>query len=163
MSIAISQFRSTTLEETTHAADHSSAFGFPAWFRPAYFPPVGVRRMTRRTQFDFPAFYAALGATVKARDTTWKAVSEQTGVSQTTLSRMSNGRQPDAASLTALSAWSGLDPVDFTSAPKRAREPIALVSKLLREDPNLDRAGADALETIIKAAYDRFRRQSEGR
>lgn len=119
--------------------------------------------MTRRAQFDFPSFYAALSATVKARDTTWKAVSEQTGVSQTTLSRMSNGRQPDAASLTALSAWSGLDPVEFMSAPRRAREPIAMVSKLLREDPNLDHAGADALETIITAAYDRFRRQGDDR
>ena len=119
--------------------------------------------MTRRARFDFPSFYAVLNATVKARDTTWKAVSEQTGVSQTTLSRMSNGRQPDAASLTALAAWSGLDPVDFMSTPRRAREPIAMVSKLLREDPNLDRAGADALETIITAAYDRFKRQAEDR
>ena len=122
-----------------------------------------ARGMTRRTGFDFPTFYAALSATVKARDTTWKAVSEQTGVSQTTLSRMANGRQPDAASLTALSAWSGLDPVEFISAPKRAREPIAMVSKLLREDPNLDPAGADALETIITTAYERFRRQGDDR
>ena len=119
--------------------------------------------MTRRARFDFPSFYAALSATVKVRDTTWKAVSEETGVSQTTLSRMSSGRKPDAASLTALSAWSGLDPVDFMSTPQRAREPIAMVSKLLREDPNLDRAGADALETIITAAYDRFRRQGDDR
>lgn len=115
--------------------------------------------MTRRDRFNFPSFYAALSATVKARDTTWKAVSEQTGISQTTLSRMANGRQPDAASLTALSAWSGLDPVDFIATPRREREPIAMVSKLLREDPNLDRTGADALETIITAAYDRFKRQ----
>ena len=119
--------------------------------------------MTQRARFDFPSFYAALSATVKARDTTWKAVSTQTGVSQTTLSRMSNGRQPDAASLTALSAWSGLDPVDFMSTPRHAREPMAMVSKLLREDPNLDRADADALETIIRAAYDRFRRQGSDR
>ena len=119
--------------------------------------------MTRRSKFDFPSFYAALSTTVKARDTTWKAVSEQTEVSQTTLSRMSNGRQPDAASLTALSAWSGLDPVDFMSGPKRSREPIAMVSKLLRDDPNLDRAGADALEIIITTAYDRFRRQDNDR
>ena len=90
-------------------------------------------------------------------------MSEQTGVSQTSLSRMSNGRQPDATSLTALSAWSGLNPVDFTSAPKRAREPIAMVSKLLREDPNLDPAAAAALETIITAAYERFRRQGDDR
>lgn len=117
--------------------------------------------MTQRAKFNFPSFYAALSATVKARDTNWKAVSEQTGVSQTTLSRMSRGRQPDAASLTALSAWSGLNPVDFTSARKRAREPIAMVTKLLREDPNLDRAGADALATIITAAYDRLKRQDD--
>ena len=76
---------------------------------------------------------------------------------------MSNGRQPDAASLTALSAWSGLDPVDFMPTPRRTREPIAMVSKLLRDDPNLDSAGADALETIITAAYDRFKRKADDR
>ena len=149
-------------EETGNADDHRRTIDFPANSRPTvHRPGAGARGMTQRARFDFPSFYAALSATVKARDTTCKAVSEQTGVSQTTLSRMSNGRQPDAASLTALSAWSGLDPVDFMSAPRRAREPIAMVSKLLREDPNLDRAGADALETIITAAYDRFRRQGE--
>jgi len=119
--------------------------------------------MTRRARFDLPSFYAALSTTVKVRDATWKAVSEQTGVSQTTLSRMSNGRQPDAASLTALAAWSGLDPVDFMSMPRRSCEPMAMVSKLLREDPNLDHAGADALEIISTAAYDRFRRQTDDR
>ena len=164
MSIAISHSRTTTVEGTDYADDHGRAPGFPADSRPALRPPaVEVHSMTRRTRFDFPSFYAALSATVKARNTTWKAVSEQTGVSQTTLSRMSNGRQPDAASLTALSAWSGINPVDFMSTPRRPREPIAMVSKLLREDPNLDRAGADALETIITAAYDRFRRQGEDR
>ena len=116
--------------------------------------------MPRPPRFDFSAFYRALNATVTARNTTWKAVSEQTGVSQSTLSRMSKGRQPDAASLTALSAWSGLDPVDFTSVPKTRREPIAMVSKLLREDPHLDEASADALEAIIKTAYDGFKRRN---
>lgn len=114
--------------------------------------------MTERTQFDFLAFYKALSTTVRARNTNWKEVSEQTGVSQTTLSRMSKGRQPDAGSLTALSAWSGLNPVNFMAGPKHDSEPIAMVTKLLREDPNLDSAGTDALETIITAAYDRFKR-----
>lgn len=118
--------------------------------------------MTQRTQFDFLAFYRALQTTVQARKTRWKEVSEQTGVSQTTLSRMSKGRQPDAGSLTALAAWSGLNPVDFITVTKHDREPIAMVTKLLREDPNLDNEGADALETIIKAAYDRFKRSSSG-
>ena len=117
--------------------------------------------MPPHPRFDFSAFYRALSATVTARDTTWKAVSEQTGVSQSTLSRMSKGRQPDAASLTALSAWSGLDPVDFTTARRTRREPIAMVSRLLREDPDLDDASADALEAIIKTAYDSFKRRDQ--
>lgn len=116
--------------------------------------------MAEHLQFDFWGFYKALSATVAARNTNWKAVSEQTGISQTTLSRMSKGRQPNAESLTALSAWSGLNPADFTVGPKFNREPIAMVTKLLREDPNLDSAGADALEAIIRAAYERFKRES---
>ena len=116
--------------------------------------------MTQRLNFDFKAFYKALSATVGARDVNWKTVSEETGVSQSTLSRMSKGRQPDAASLTALSAWSGLNPVDFTAAPKNSAEPVAMVSRLLRSDPNLDEDGADALEAIITTAYERFKRRS---
>ena len=116
--------------------------------------------MTQRLNFDFTAFYKALNATVAARDISWKTVSEQTGVSQSTLSRMAKGRQPDAASLTALSAWSGINPVDFTAAPKNDPEPVAMVSRLLRADPNLDDDGADALEAIIKTAYDSLKRSS---
>ena len=118
--------------------------------------------MAEHPQFDFSGFYKALSATVAARNANWKEVSEQTGISQTTLSRMSKGRQPNAESLTALSAWSGLNPADFMAGPKFDREPIAMVTKLLRDDPNLDSTGADALEAIIKAAYDRFKREPTG-
>ena len=114
--------------------------------------------MTQRLNFDFEAFYKALSATVTARDMSWKSVSELTGVSQSTLSRMSKGRQPDAASLTALSAWSGLNPVDFTAVPKHNPEPVAMVSRLLRAAPDLDEDGADALEAIITAAYEKLKR-----
>ena len=116
--------------------------------------------MPQRLDFDFAAFYKALSATVAARDINWKVVSEQTGVSQSTLSRMARGRQPDAASLTALSAWSGINPVDFTTAPKNEPEAVARVSRLLRADPNLDEDSADALEAIITTAYERLKRPS---
>ena len=116
--------------------------------------------MPQRLDFDFAAFYRALSATVAARDTSWKAVSDQTGVSQSTLSRMSKGRQPDAASLMALSAWSGINPVDFSAAPKNDPEAVAMVSRLLRADPDLDEGGADALEAIITTAYERLKRPS---
>ena len=75
---------------------------------------------TERKGFDAEVFYKALAATAETRGMTWKQVSAATGVSQSTLSRMTAGRHPDAASLTALAAWAGLDPLAFT----RAREAV---------------------------------------
>lgn len=115
--------------------------------------------MTEAAAFDFGSFYKALAATVAARGLTWKQVSEETRVSQSTLSRMSSGRQPDAESLTALAAWSGLNPAEFYSGARRPPEPIALVGKLLRDDPNLDSQSADALAAMLQAAYTQLRRE----
>lgn len=112
--------------------------------------------------FDFSSFHRALVATAAARGVSWKTVSAETGVSQSTLSRMATGRQPDAASLTALAAWAGLNPVDFYGARAMSAEPMAMVSTLLRSDPRLDEQGADALEAIIRTAYERFRRETPG-
>ncbi|HUO15580.1 MAG TPA: helix-turn-helix domain-containing protein [Verrucomicrobiae bacterium] len=110
--------------------------------------------------FDGDAFYRALDATVKAKSMTWKQVSEDTGVSASTLTRMAQGRRPDAASLAALSAWAHLNPSDFVDTPFKAAkpEPLAQISTLLRSDPNLDIDSAEALEAIVKAAYERFRK-----
>lgn len=110
--------------------------------------------------FDGDAFYRALEATVTARGKNWKQVSAETGVSASTLTRMAQGRRPDAASLAALSAWAGLNPSDFVEAPFKARRPEAMaqISTLLRADPNLDPEGAEAIEAIVRAAYEKLRK-----
>lgn len=109
--------------------------------------------------FDGDAFYRALETTVATRKKTWKTVATETGVSASTLARMAQGRRPDAASLAALSAWAGLNPSDFVQAPySRSRpEAMAQISSLLRTDPNLDAEAAEAVEAIVKAAYERLR------
>lgn len=113
--------------------------------------------------FDGDAFYRALEATVKARSKNWKQVAAETGVSASTLTRMAQGRRPDAASLAALSAWAGLNPSDFVQTPYKAVQPevMAQLSTLLRADPNLDSNGAEALEAIVRAAYERLRKARE--
>ncbi len=116
--------------------------------------------MAQQLKIDFDSFYKALKSTVVARGVNWKVVSEQTGVSQSTLSRLSKGRQPDAASFTTLSAWLGINPVEFSYAPKKNPETVVMMSRLLHSDPNLDEDSAEAMEAIIKAAYDRFKRSS---
>jgi transcriptional regulator with XRE-family HTH domain len=111
--------------------------------------------------FDSAAFFAALEATVISRRRTWKQVSVETGVSASTLTRMTQGRGPDAASLAALSAWAGLNPSDFVRLPQPALrpEPIAQISALLRTDPRLDEQSAAALEAIVRAAYEKLKRE----
>src|SRR2546421_9352948 len=113
--------------------------------------------------FDADAFYRALEATVAARSKTWKQVAAETGVSASTLTRMAQGRKPDASSLAALSAWAGLNPSDFVRAPYKASRPesMAQISTLLRGDPNLDSDGAEAVEAIVRAAYARLRKNEE--
>lgn len=110
--------------------------------------------------FDGDAFYRALEVVVREKSRTWKQVSEETGVSASTLTRMAQGRRPDAASLAALSAWAQLNPSDFVQAPYKAAmpEPINQISSLLRSDPNLDTDSAEALDAIVRAAYERFKR-----
>src|SRR5437667_6375787 len=110
--------------------------------------------------FDGDAFYRALETTVTARSMTWKQVAADTGVSASTLTRMAQGRNPDASSLAALSAWAGLNPSDFVNAPYKGSGPeaIAQISTLLRSDPNLDTQSAAALEAIMKTAYERLRK-----
>jgi len=113
--------------------------------------------------FDGDGFYRALEATVIARSKNWKQVAAETGVNASTLTRMAKGKKPDAASLAALSAWAGLNPSDFVQAPYKAQRPesMAQISTLLRGDPNLDAEGAEAVEAIVRAAYEKLRKAQE--
>lgn len=113
--------------------------------------------------FDGDGFYRALQNTVTTRSKTWKQVAAETGISASTLARMAQGRRPDAASLAALSAWAGLNPSDFVHAPYKTQqsEPMAKISTLLRSDPSLDAQGADAVEAILRAAYERLRKSTD--
>lgn len=113
--------------------------------------------------FDGEAFYAALAATVTARGVTWKQVSHETGVSATTLTRMSQGRRPDAASLASLSAWATLNPAEFVGLQQAGRkpEPLAQITRLLRSDRRLKPDAAKALEVMIRTAYEQLRSASE--
>lgn len=116
--------------------------------------------MSENKGFDGDAFYRALETTVESRSKNWKQVAEETGVSASTLTRMAKGRKPDAASLAALSAWAGLNPSDFVHATYKTNRPesMAQISTLLRTDPNLDAQSAEAIEAIVKTAYEQMRK-----
>jgi transcriptional regulator with XRE-family HTH domain len=110
--------------------------------------------------FDADAFYETLDGERQTRGLTWKDVAAEARVSPSTLTRLGQGRRPDVDSFARLVAWGGFDAGQFVVMPK-ARSTGGFLTNLptyLRGDPNLDDKGVQALETIIRAAYDQFRR-----
>jgi transcriptional regulator with XRE-family HTH domain len=115
----------------------------------------------KKGTFDAGAFFSALDAQRIARRSNWKDVANQSGVSASTLTRMAQGRRPDVDSLAALVAWSGLNVNNYireADEERAAPEPLAMISTHLRADRNLTEEGAVALEELIKATYERLRR-----
>ena len=116
----------------------------------------------KRSSFDGDAFYASLDGERQSRRLNWRDVATEAGVSQSTLTRLGQGKRPDVDSFARLVAWGGFDAGRFVSAPKQGRAG-AFLSQLptyLRADPNLDDEGVRSLEAIIKAAYEQFQRRT---
>ncbi len=116
-----------------------------------------------RGSFDAPAFFAALDAERAARGKNWKQVSEQAGVSQSTLTRLAQGKRPDVDSLAALVDWAGLKADDYVMRVHQAESanPLAMISTYLKSDRNLTPAAAAALEKVVKATYEALRQDHE--
>ncbi len=121
-------------------------------------------RASGRKLFDSDAFYAALDGARQSQGLRWKDVAGKAEVSASTLTRMAQGRRPDVDSLTALCQWAHLDANDFMrrgQGPDEGGDPgfLAMASTYLRSDKNLTREGAEALDTMIKTAYEQFRKR----
>lgn len=119
-----------------------------------------------RGHFDCDSFYRALDAVRSDRNMTWKQLGHQCSVSASTLTRMAQGRRPDADSLAMLSAWSGLNPASYVNDPSvrptEGAHTLAQIHTYLRADPNLSKEAIAALEEMINVAYGRFKKMSEG-
>lgn len=119
-----------------------------------------------RGHFDCDGFYRALDAVRADRKFNWKQVGQACSVSASTLTRMAQGRRPDADSLAMLAAWSGLNPasfvVDQSIRPTTDQGTLAQIHTYLRADPNLSKEAIVALEEMITMAYGRFKKISQG-
>jgi transcriptional regulator with XRE-family HTH domain len=109
-------------------------------------------------RFDSDAFYAALNATRLSKQMTWKEVADESGVAASTLTRIGQGAKPDVNGLAALLAWSNLKLETFLRGPRRkAAEPIAEITALLRADPNLSKQNASIIEDIVVSTYNKLK------
>jgi transcriptional regulator with XRE-family HTH domain len=116
--------------------------------------------MTDRGSFDEIAFFAALDSVRNARLKNWKQVATEAKVSQSTLTRLAQGKRPDVGSMAALVDWADLSVDNFVIRTREAQatEPLAMISTYLRADRSLSPEAATAIDTVVKAAYEALRK-----
>ncbi len=111
------------------------------------------------TAFNADAFYETLDGEHRSRGLNWKDFTQGALVSQSTLTRLGQGKRPDMDSFARLVLLGRLRRRPFrgrASAEADGRFPH-LTPDGSAQRPNLDERGVQALETIIRAAYDQFR------
>lgn len=116
-----------------------------------------------RGHFDCDGFYTSLDEIRRIKGISWKKLADQTKVSASTLTRMGQGKHPDADSLTMLSAWSSLNPADFvTDEEMKSRETESLpkLLALLRADTSLSPEALAAIQDVLNGAYSRYAQKS---
>jgi transcriptional regulator with XRE-family HTH domain len=112
-------------------------------------------------QFDVESFYSDKDSQRQTKRMTWKLVAKESGVSASTLTRMGQGKRPDVDSMAALIAWSGLSADSFVKGVDTMRsqsDSLEQIVAYLRADPNLESEAASAIEAIMKAAYEKLRK-----
>lgn len=118
-----------------------------------------------KVEFQLEPFFQALDRERLARDLNWKQVAEQSGVSASTLSRMSQGKRPDVDSLSLLLNWSGLGADNFIGGNRKLSssraEPLHQITSVLHSDRNLSDDGRETMIDMITAAYMRLTKHSK--
>ena len=107
--------------------------------------------------FDVNAFQGALDATRVSRRFSWRQVAAETGVSASTLTRMTQGKRPDLDGMAALVVWSGLSADDYIGPYRSEPSPLGVISSYIWRDENLSFQAAVALDELVKATYERLR------
>jgi transcriptional regulator with XRE-family HTH domain len=116
-----------------------------------------------QAHLDVEALYAALDEQRKAKELSWRELAKEAGVSPSTLTRLGQKKRPDVDSFAALIAWLGIPGDQFLrsaeakATKKKEPETMAMVSSLLRANKKLSKKTVEALEEIIRAAYENLK------
>lgn len=118
---------------------------------------------TLPTYVDVSALHAALDEKRRSRGYSWRKIALEAGISPSTLTRMAQGRRPDVDSFGALISWLGLPAERFIRSDGAEAEPstepdaLAVISTFLRARRELSAESAEALQDIVRAAYNRLK------
>ena len=112
-----------------------------------------------KRQVDTTALYAALLAKKEETGRSWRDIARELDINHTVFTRLLKGARPDADTLVTLTGWLGVSLDRFVSgdAPHDDRqETLTAIATYLRADRALKPASADAIESVLRAAYDQL-------
>lgn len=105
-------------------------------------------------RFDTDAFFSGLNTVRARRELSWREVANQSGVAPATLSRLSQGKNPDVNGLASLLAWSGLKAEMFIpDQEESSTDSLVQITSLIRKDRKLARNSARIMEDLVTSAY----------
>lgn len=113
-------------------------------------------------QLDVDALYGALDQKRQRQKLSWRQVAAEAGVSPSTFSRMTQGKRPDVDSFARLVNWLGVSADRFLLPDqgrrgKKSGEVLSEISAFLRASKDLSPKSVEALEDIIRAAYEHLK------
>lgn len=116
-----------------------------------------------RASFDRAGFYAALDITRQKRGMYWQDVARETGTSQSTFTRLGQGRAPDVDTFAVLVAWLGMPADTFIIRASSVTEPEPVAAMLIRfrQASGLDGRASAAFERVVLTMYDALRDQNQ--
>jgi transcriptional regulator with XRE-family HTH domain len=113
------------------------------------------------TTIDVAALYAALDRKRTLHKSSWRELAAELGLSASTFTRMAQGARPDVDAFATLLRWldepaasymRGDEPPRRTPGASEAE--LAAIGSLLRSSRSMTKDQADAMENIIRAAWD---------
>jgi len=102
---------------------------------------------------------AALDAKRQAKGLSWRQLAGKAGVSQSTLTRMQQGKRPDVDTFASLLHWLGMPAEEFLFSEnpksKKKAEPhlLAVISTYLRGGKEMSPQTLNAIDQLIQAAF----------
>jgi transcriptional regulator with XRE-family HTH domain len=111
-----------------------------------------------RQRVDWGALYAALEAKRDSQRRSWRVIANELDVSPSVFTRLAHGHTADVDTFLTLSAWLGVPAETFVEGDEQrapdSEATLAVIASSLRADRALKPRNAEAIETVLRAAYD---------
>lgn len=106
--------------------------------------------------------YEVLDLERRQEGLTWRQLAKATQTSPSTFTRIAQGHRPDVDTFMRLCSWLGVSAEEFkrdSELGETREDNLAVISAHLRASKDLSPKSAEAIDEIVRAAYERFREE----